>query len=851
MILWLTIAQENRSVAAAECDELRMMNDGYLDGHFHSSFVIRHSSFLSPSPKGVLGLMAMMLLAAACGHKAKVQPPKATTTAASTSAPGPPTAPSKAPASKTRPAPPGPETNPETKPTPASKPVSAALPAPFNLSDSPPIRIGLDTSAREVRISSSSEFYLLERIPEATRQSIQGDVQVRVERETRESATKYRIQVASFSKPEAAEELRRKLADKTSILVVVNKSRETGKHQVRVGEFATREEAHLYAAGILRRLGFRDYLIVKEDIAAGSGELTLAMRGPEGLFRVNKTGFLFFPASTANLLRLDGKPYRGFFELSLNKSGRMTVVNQLAVEEYLLGVVPAEFSPDSYPEFAALAAQSIAARTYALKNVGRFRSEGFDLTADVRTQVYPGAAGEKDLTTEAVRRTFGLAVYYQNQLIDAMYSSTCGGRTEDYSNVFDGPPIPYLKGVVCAAEAGFEQEVKVSLKGTHNLDKPVYSDDGSVANRSLELAYVLGLGRLNSLTETYLTDPPSREETLKWIEQARRIAGKSSGEILPGGRDLGTRADFLRVAAESLFGAREIERRISSADADYYLANLKDGDSVPQPARKAIAYLMQQNLWRSDPENQVRPNESLRRADALSLLLRWIESVNPQILRRGLFMGQADSGGAAPRISIKSGAKTQQFPLASDVHLFLMIKGGSAPADDIKMIGNEKVAFHLADNGHIDFLDVELNPSGTSSDRFSPIATWDVALTKSALAQKLRPLTNGIGEFRDLKPWKLGTSGRAVQIQIIGSRRSVVVNGYKVRGALGLRDTLYTISRAVTAAGNIESFTFHGRGWGHGVGMCQVGAFGMARAGRSYEEILKSYYQGVEIRKAY
>ena len=811
------------------------MNDAHPAGHY-SSFVIRHSSFL----------VALVLLATACGHKAKVQPPKATRPA-STTARGTPAAPPKVSASTTRPAARGRE----NKPAPASKPVTAALPGVFSVPDSLPIRIGLDTSARDVRISSSGEFYLLEKIPEATRQPVQGDVQVRVERETQESVTKYRIQVASFSKPEAAEEVRKRLADKTSVPVVMNDNQEAGKYQVRVGEFATREEAQVFAADTLRRLGYRDHVIVKENAAAEGGELTLALRGQEGLFRVNKAGFLFFPASMTNLLRLDGKPYRGFFELSLNKSGRITVVNQLGIEQYLLGVVPAEISPNSYPEFAALAAQSIAARTYALKNTGRFRSEGFDLTADVRAQVYLGAAGEKNLTDEAVRRTFGLAIYYQDQLIDAMYSSTCGGRTEDYSNVFDGPPVPYLKGVVCAVEAGPEQEAMVSLKGTHNLAKPFYSDDGSVANRSLELAHVLDLSSSNTFTGTYLADSPLREEALKWIGQARRIAMRTPGEMPPATPDLRTRADFLRNAAESLFGAHEIERRISSADADYYLANLKDGNSVSGAARKAIAYLMQQGLWHSDPENRVRPQEPMRRADALSLLIRWIEAVNPQILRKGVFMGQADSAASGHGISIKSGNKIQQFPLASDVPLFLTVKGASTPADGIKMIGNEKVSFHLANDGRIDFLEVELSSTGASSDRFSPVATWDVTMTKSAIAEKLRPLTSGIGDFQDLKPWKLGTSGRAVQIQIIGSRRSVVLNGYKVRNALGLRDTLFTISRAASADGNIESFTFHGRGWGHGVGLCQVGAFGMARAGRSYEEILKTYYQGVEIRRAY
>jgi stage II sporulation protein D len=86
---------------------------------------------------------------------------------------------------------------------------------------------------------------------------------------------------------------------------------------------------------------------------------------------------------------------------------------------------------------------------------------------------------------------------------------------------------------------------------------------------------------------------------------------------------------------------------------------------------------------------------------------------------------------------------------------------------------------------------------------------------------------------------------------VVGSRRSVVLNGYKVRGTLGLKDTLFSITREVNPDGSIASFTFHGRGWGHGVGLCQVGAFGMARAGHSYEEIIKTYYKGVEIHKAY
>ncbi len=798
-------------------------------------------------------LLPLLLLAPGCSHKAKVQQPQVARTGTPARTTPPPT-PSKPSPPATQPVAHTGEVSPVPPPQPVTRPAVGKL-APLTLPDSPAIRIGLATAAHEVRISSSGEYYLLEKVAEATRRLVRGEIKVRVERGAQDPVPGYRIQVASFSKQEMAEEFRKNLAEKVSAPVEVHENREIARYQVRVGEFKSREEAQKFAIDLLRPAGFRDFLIVKGEVPDKKGEQTLALRGANNLFLLNKAGFVFFPASTTTMLTVDNKPYRGFLEVNFNSSGLITVVNQLGIEEYLLGVIPAEISPDSYPESAALAAQAIAARTYALKNTGRFRSEGFDLTADIRSQVYLGFSGEKDATDEAVRQTFGMAIYYQDQLINAMYSSTCGGRTEDYSNVFDGPPVPYLKGVVCEAEASLDREVKLDLKGTHDLVQPFYSDEGIVANRGIELAQSLGIGE--SLTPAYLAGSPTKNELVRWIGQAMHIAGRAT-ETVRGTGDLGTRAAFIRLAAESLFGPREIEQRISASDADYYLANLKDGDAVPNSARKALAYLLQQGLWRADPENRARPNDPIRRADALLLLARWIESIQPQILRTGVFVSRISGDGSDAAddnpltvISVKSGNRIQSFTLSRNLRLFLMAKGSGIPADSLKMIGNEKLSFHLAEDGRIDFLEVELNPTGAASDRYSPAATWNVTMTSAKLAEKLRPLAGGLGEFRDLRPWKLGTSGRVVQIQVIGSRRSAVLNGFKVRTALGLRDTLFTISRTLGADGSVESFTFHGRGWGHGVGLCQVGAFGMARAGKSYEQILKTYYQGVEIRNAY
>ena len=73
----------------------------------------------------------------------------------------------------------------------------------------------------------------------------------------------------------------------------------------------------------------------------------------------------------------------------------------------------------------------------------------------------------------------------------------------------------------------------------------------------------------------------------------------------------------------------------------------------------------------------------------------------------------------------------------------------------------------------------------------------------------------------------------------------------KMRSALRLSEQLFVIDRQYDGNGQPVSFTFTGRGLGHGVGLCQVGAYGLARAGLNYEKILKSYYTGIDLTRMY
>lgn len=122
------------------------------------------------------------------------------------------------------------------------------------------------------------------------------------------------------------------------------------------------------------------------------------------------------------------KAYRG--EMILRRAGndRITLINTLEMEQYLMGVVPFEIGRPA-GALEAIKAQAIAARTYAIGGMGSRNALGFDFYATVADQVYGGASGEDTVVSRAVRETRGEVITYQGEPINAYYSSTCGGRT--------------------------------------------------------------------------------------------------------------------------------------------------------------------------------------------------------------------------------------------------------------------------------------------------------------------------------------------------------------------------------------------------------------------------------------
>ncbi|MGL5032688.1 MAG: SpoIID/LytB domain-containing protein [Microcystaceae cyanobacterium] len=143
--------------------------------------------------------------------------------------------------------------------------------------------------------------------------------------------------------------------------------------------------------------------------------------------------------------------YGGNLRLQPNAYGNYTLVNNVPLEVYLRGVVPHEIGPNA-PENAAKA-QTIIARTYALRNLRRFEADNYELCATVHCQVYFGLKETSPKADKAIAATKGLVLTYNNELVDALYSSTTGGVTAQFSDVWNGADRPYLRIVIDSPQA--------------------------------------------------------------------------------------------------------------------------------------------------------------------------------------------------------------------------------------------------------------------------------------------------------------------------------------------------------------------------------------------------------------
>jgi stage II sporulation protein D len=303
----------------------------------------------------------------------------------------------------------------------------------------------------------------------------------------------------------------------------------------------------------------------------------------------SQSGYIISPKSgdQNSVVAIAGKLYRGAVWLKplpklvaagQYRAAAFDVINLVDIEDYLLSVVPSEM-PSGWP-LEALKAQAIAARSYAVANIGKHGKDGYDLKATIDDQVYSGVSTESDNSNVAVAETSGLVLKHEGKTITAFFHSTSGGSTEFSENVWN-KPLPYLRSVPDYDDASphFSWTKRIAVD---DLEKNVASDIG----RLLSLSVV---SRTGSNRAQYILVQGSNGSKLVTGETLRKIyklpstlfnVGSETNTYIFAGRGYGHGLGMSQYGAKAL-----AERGCNAAQIlSYYYKDVTVDEAATAPS---------------------------------------------------------------------------------------------------------------------------------------------------------------------------------------------------------------------------------------------------------------------------
>lgn len=746
----------------------------------------------------------------------------------------------------------------------------------YRLASEPLIRIGLSTNSSSVSITTTDTSLVAVSPDEPQKMLATNRVTVSARAYRPPEVENYRIEFQGLPTQNDANALAREIREATGESAITSLELSANTWKVWVGTVKSSSlEADELKAKLAER-GFEDAVVVvekktvvSEDAIALSQQLRTAgtsevrslirpttssqpspaeplanlreviVSGPSEPARYSSLKSVAFGSlnERSTPVKLNGKAYRGKIEVFVNSRGSLTVVNVVPLEDYLLGVVPAELS---LPQLEAQKAQAVAARTYAVANIGGYGKQGFDMVPTVWSQVYKGVSIESRMGTEAVRQTRGLVATYKGKPIMAYFTSTCGGRTEDGVNIFDRDE-PYLKGVECSLEG--RRHFEPFLVKTSRTPAKV-RDDGN-----LELVRLMSVLASNGfqlstgqMTDDWFEDVPTESEMSNWLNNLAGRFGKTYPNV---NKETAKPVELARVIAGFAYAPGYADTMLTESDINYQLS-FDDAGEVPKERRAEVALMLRDGLMTLHPDLTLKPARPFSRGRMLRLIR--------QIFEKKKWMADTQTGVTKPsvdgRLVVRTVKTDRQLPVRPDVFLFREFGSTLYPVREAALIGGETVRYQLDALGAVKYLEISPSETPATAENMSPFVLWDKSLSSSDVQARLSRYVRGIGTLYDVNVKKVGYSRRAVELEIVGSNGVKILRGGKIRSALRLNEQLFVINKRYSGS-NVVGYTFTGRGWGHGVGMCQYGAYGLAKMGVKFDEIVKHYYSGVDLTKAY
>ncbi len=586
-------------------------------------------------------------------------------------------------------------------------------------------------------------------------------------------------------------------------------------YKILAGDFAKSEDATPTRAQLTERGYGKDMLVVRRP-SDEKFENRFVVEDDEGdRHTLDGQVLQIFPA-TADTITIDKKPYRTAARLFINTRGLLNVINELNMEDYLRGVVPAEMGPTIYDEVEALKAQAVAARTYAFRNLEQYGAEGYDICPGPACQAYIGFSGEHELSTRSVTETRGLILTLNGQPVETLYTSTCGGETSDVDTMFPGRNDPHLKRVRCV-----EMEM-TSIAGR--------ADSGLLTEQQLNARLFAALAGLPESGESW-----AARDVANATVAAMRLAGADAPSSLPVSS---RRGDVLQYLDTVMGLARKSRVLLMPEDRQYYFPQTQGRDAVPY---LAAAFLIKYGMNPAQYLDRVNLSQPMPREELYALLGAWVREHTVIADAEGKIL-TVDGR----RITLKQKGETQSHTLPANIPIFRRLGDRMQEYKNVPVMIGDRMTIMLSPAKTPIAAVVVANFDGAAFDRTSSYSNW----TRSYRATDLVPVINRrnpIQELIDIKPLEIDASQRVKTLEVTAEGgRKFVLAGLPVRWSLNIPDNLFVHEKTKDPDG-VDRYTFYGKGWGHGTGFCQVGSYGMAFRGWTFDRILTHFYTGVQL----
>ncbi len=627
-------------------------------------------------------------------------------------------------------------------------------------------------------------------------------------------AVRWAVRVATLETQAAAEEEAQRVRGMTAEPVEVAPDG-AGKYRVFVGNVES-EQAGAPVRDQLLLKGYTPPLYVVRRPASEPFASELALVDDEGNHQsIPGRSILVLPA-TGETLPIGPTRFRGGARLFINDRGLLNVISELNLDDYVRGVVPAELGPRTYDELEAQKAQAIAARTYAVRRLGDFEGEGYDQCPTAACQVYRGFSIEEELSNKAVDETRLLIMTYAGEPIDALFTSTCGGETSDVSTMFPGRSDPYLKGIDCV-EPGVG-----ALAGRR--------DGAEMTGETIAMAAVYAaLAGLPTHTGDLGRDAVGA------VEVANRIIGWTPpAEVAPPASY--RRGEVIDYLARN-WGFADLGAALTLPEDRRYFF---EDRSPEEPRAAAQAFLIKYGLDPVQAAKGAALAEPMPREELYALLLSWLVEMGAVQDVQGRLMS-IDGG----RMQLKLPSGTRALELPQGTPAFRRYRDRYQEEQSLPVLTGDRIRAFVRGNRPAAVV-VEANYDGAAFDRTSAYSNWTRSYRADQLVASIAKRVP-IQSLGGLKTLDVDEAGRLRRMEVTAEGgRTFVLEGIQIRFSLDVPDNLFVFLKAKDADG-MDRYTFFGKGWGHGTGLCQIGAYGAAFRGWTAERILKHYYTGVAI----